>query len=256
MTPENIHHLFATEVPGDLSRILDCQTIQICAEEHFDLSRFSFAIVDNRGNILVSSGWRDVCGTFHRANPRSCHHCILGDAALPQGIPAGEYRIVKCPNHLYDAVTPISLNGEYLGHIIFGQFFLDDDPTDPALFYAQAKKYGFDEDKYIAGINRVPVFSREYVGEMMGFLSRLALRLVSVSSGRDLAAYQLAESRAQIETLKKSEEYFRLLVENQTDLIVKVDTTGKFIYVSPTFCKLFGLRKKRDHRQTLPLHHI
>jgi len=37
-----------------------------------------------------------------------------------------------------------------------------------------------------------------------------------------------------------SEKNFRLLIENQTDLVVKIDTEGKFLYVNPTYCNLFG----------------
>jgi PAS domain S-box-containing protein len=40
--------------------------------------------------------------------------------------------------------------------------------------------------------------------------------------------------------LQKSEEKYRLLIENQNDLIVKVDNWGRFTYVSPTYCKIFG----------------
>ncbi|MDD3685638.1 MAG: PAS domain S-box protein [Bacteroidales bacterium] len=44
---------------------------------------------------------------------------------------------------------------------------------------------------------------------------------------------------AEIE-LQNSEEKYRLLIENQNDLIVKVDNWGRFTYVSPTYCKIFG----------------
>ncbi len=40
--------------------------------------------------------------------------------------------------------------------------------------------------------------------------------------------------------IQESEEKYRLLVENQTDLLVKVNKNGEFLFVSPSYCKLFG----------------
>lgn len=42
--------------------------------------------------------------------------------------------------------------------------------------------------------------------------------------------------------LSKSEADYRLLVEQQTDLIVKVDAEGRFLFVSPGYCRTFGKR--------------
>ncbi|MFP4556170.1 MAG: PAS domain S-box protein [Bacteroidales bacterium] len=43
---------------------------------------------------------------------------------------------------------------------------------------------------------------------------------------------------------KENEERYRLLIENQNDLVVKVDKNGDFIYVSPSYCKYFGKSEK------------
>ncbi|MEM6434586.1 MAG: PAS domain S-box protein [Cyanobacteria bacterium P01_D01_bin.115] len=39
--------------------------------------------------------------------------------------------------------------------------------------------------------------------------------------------------------LTASEHKYRLLVENQTDLVVKIDVDGHFLFVSPSYCDLF-----------------
>jgi PAS domain S-box-containing protein len=55
----------------------------------------------------------------------------------------------------------------------------------------------------------------------------------------------LLRSRVKVATrkLRDSEEKYRLLVNNQNDLIVKIDPEGHFLFVSPSYCKLFGKRE-------------
>ena len=68
---------------------------------------------------------------------------------------------------------------------------------------------------------------------------------------RDNSAREQAE-----EALKRSEQNFRLLIENQTDMVVKVDTQGRFLFVSPSYCEKFGKTEEELLGQTfLPLVH-
>jgi PAS domain S-box-containing protein len=48
------------------------------------------------------------------------------------------------------------------------------------------------------------------------------------------------ELEAALQASAEREEQFRLLVEHQTDFVVKVDPQGRFLYVSPAYCRTFG----------------
>ncbi|RJP83906.1 MAG: PAS domain S-box protein [Desulfobacteraceae bacterium] len=40
--------------------------------------------------------------------------------------------------------------------------------------------------------------------------------------------------------LRESKEHYQLLVNNQTDMVVKIDVDGKLLFVSPSYCRMFG----------------
>jgi PAS domain S-box-containing protein len=57
-------------------------------------------------------------------------------------------------------------------------------------------------------------------------------------------------------TLRENQETYRLLVENQTDMVVKVNMDGEFMYVSPSYCEEFGKSEgELLGHQFLPLVH-
>ena len=53
------------------------------------------------------------------------------------------------------------------------------------------------------------------------------------------AGVELHRKRTQ-EALLASEEKYRLLVENQTDMVIKLDQNGCLLFASPTYCEMFS----------------
>ncbi len=69
-------------------------------------------------------------------------------------------------------------------------------------------------------------------------------------------AYDITERIKFEEDLKASEEKYRLLIENQTDLVVKVDLDGRFLFISESYCKTFGkTQEELMNNKFLPLVH-
>jgi PAS domain S-box-containing protein len=73
------------------------------------------------------------------------------------------------------------------------------------------------------------------------------LRAASIPSGSSSESLSwsgylmdITESKLAELALANSERKYRLIVEHQTDLVVKVDTSGRFLYVSPAYCEAFG----------------
>ncbi|MFA7418358.1 MAG: PAS domain S-box protein [Melioribacteraceae bacterium] len=50
----------------------------------------------------------------------------------------------------------------------------------------------------------------------------------------------ITERKEVLTKLAESESNYRMLIENQTDLVVKVDLNGRFQFVSPSYCRTFG----------------
>jgi PAS domain S-box-containing protein len=56
--------------------------------------------------------------------------------------------------------------------------------------------------------------------------------------------HNITERRRAEVALRESEEKYRMLVENQTDMVVKVDSEGRFLFVSPSYCRIFGKQEE------------
>jgi len=178
----------------DLSDVLDVDVAQALIEKLHALAPIPIAVIDVNANILAGICWQDACTKFHRVNPESCKNCLESDRLLSAGAVAGEFKIYRCKNNLWDVVTPIMVGERHLGNFFVGQFFFEDEPVDLDLFRAQAKRYGFDEASYLAAIDAVPRVSRDFINANMAFLAKLA----QVLSQLGYSSVKLARSHSEL----------------------------------------------------------
>ena len=189
----------------DLSDIIDVRSIQMLMNDFFSLTSIGVAILDKHGKALVVTGWQDICTKFHRVNPETRANCLESDTLLSEGVGPGEFKLYKCKNNMWDVVTPIYVANQHVGNLFLGQFIFDNEEADYDIFRSQAHQYDFDEDKYLAALDRVPRWSRQTIDSVMSFYAQFA-DLISNLSYSNLKLARILEERSRSEEEKSKLE--------------------------------------------------
>lgn len=186
----------------DLGDIVNVNSLQLLMDDFYNLTRIGSAIVDIKGKVLVATGWQDICTKFHRVHPKTCRNCIESDIILSGSSSPGQFKLYKCRNNMWDMATPIMVGGKRLGNIFLGQFLFADEEPEIHVFRDQARLYGFDEQAYLAALERVPRFSRDTVSLAMTFYARLANLISDLSFGHIKLARAVSEKTKAQKELK------------------------------------------------------
>ena len=185
-----------------------------------------------------------MAGYLHQipqSSSEACKHCIESDTKLSAGVAPGEFKPYKCKNNMWDIVTPIMVGGQHVGNIFLGQFFFEGETLDYELFRSQARQYGFNEEEYIAALEKVPRLSREVVDTIMAFFMKLANMLSQLGYSNIKLAQSLAERNTLVDALRESEERFRSVLENSLDAAYRRDLQNdRCDYMSPVIEQITG----------------
>lgn len=190
----------------DLADMIDVQATQTLMDKFYKLLQIPLAIIDLEGNMLVGVGWQDICTQFHRINPQTRNYCIESDIQLSRGVSQGEFKLYKCMNNMWDVATPIFVGGKHLGNFFSGQFFFDDEKIDYEFFKNQARKYNFNEEKYISALKTVPRLSRQTVVDAMDFFVEFSEMMSKMSYNNIKLARSLSERENLMSSLNKTME--------------------------------------------------
>ena len=223
----------------ELSDIIDSEKIQKLMDKFFQLTNIGMAIIDLHGNVLVGTGWQEICTKFHRINPETCSLCVESDLELSRDVPMGTFKLYRCKNNMWDMASPIKLGDTLLGNFFLGQFLFDDEIPDYETFRQQAQRYGFNEKEYIAALDRVPRWSHKTVDAVMSFYTSFAEMIGNLSYANVKLASTLEERKRAEEALRESEEKYRSVIESAPVgiFIIKDEVIQ---YVNPVMNEITG----------------
>ena len=159
----------------ELASLIDLDRVQRLCDSLSEAFDVTLAVLDLSGNVLIATGWQDICTRYHREHPDTLQGCLESDLRinrrLVEGLGPSEHYAYRCSNGLWDVAFPLVVAGEHVANVYTGQFFFEDDDVDRAAFAERARRLGFDESAYLAALDRVPVISHEHLQKTIGFLA-------------------------------------------------------------------------------------
>ncbi len=218
-----------------LPDLVDLASFQELLDTLHDTTGIPSAVIDLEGNFLTATGWQRICLDFHRQHPLACRSCVESDTYLRHELDQGaRYAIYQCPHGLVDGSAPIIVDGRHLANMFTGQVLAE--PVDDRTlerFRAQARRYGFDEQAYLAALSEVPVVPEEEFRRRLDLLTGMAEMLAR----EGLTNLDLLRQR---ELLEKSEKRFRSLLDQAMDAILVMDGEGRLREVNRQACGMLG----------------
>jgi PAS domain S-box-containing protein len=212
--------------------LVDLPSLQRMFERFTAATGFTIGFLDHPGlNVLIATGWRDICTKFHRSCTISAANCAKSNRLLHDHLHGpGQLVVEKCENGLVDCAFPIIVKGKHIASLATGQLLLE--KPDLERFRQQAARFGFDEHAYLKALAEVPVVSDEKLRSMATFLGEMAIVLSEVGYAR-LAIKENAERlkneitvrRQTEEALRESEAHYRRLFDLESDAIIVIDAT-------------------------------
>jgi diguanylate cyclase (GGDEF)-like protein len=165
------------------SDIFDISRLKGMCEAFTEFSGIALAVVDITGNVHVATGWQDICLKFHRKHPETSKLCHESDTVMANHTtPDKKYKLYTCKNGLIEVAFPIVVNGTHVGNFFTGQFFMQ--TPDKAFFNLQAEKYNFDKVIYMTDLNKVPVYDKPRLEQVINYLSHLTETISAIGFER------------------------------------------------------------------------
>jgi len=192
------------------------------------------ALVGKEGEIISQVGWISACALFHRVNPQSNLQCLESNHALMKSTSNGKVTSAFCKNGLLDYATPIMIENHVLATLFLGQVL--NEAPNMEFFQKQAKKFDYDEIKYLEAINSVPIVTKEAMESTMDCIVKMAQMLAKT------ALSKLRETELSYNLHRSTQERIQLkdILDFSPIGIGWSNENGNIEYVNHQFTQLFG----------------
>ncbi len=188
------------------------------------------------GEVLVGTGYRKICTKFHRRHPESAPLCKDNYRQQSESFIAGnETGIASCPHGLIEGCAPIIVEGRHLANLFTGQVLFT--PPDIEFFRRQAQRYGYDEQAYLAALQKVPIVNREQFEASLRFLALLASTVAKIGLAK-------LHSHTQQRRIENQKALLDCLINSIPDLIYYKDREGVYLGCNQAFADFAGKPEK------------
>lgn len=196
-------------------------------------SGFTTGLVTHpKGRLLVATGRRHLCTSFHRAVSSSSEACARCESTMVSLLSKEQPLIVhRCDNGLVEGAAAIMIRDAHVASVYSGQVFFE--KPDLEWFRSRALAHGYDVEHYLELISEVPIVNEDRFVLALEFLREMAVLVAE----QGLAAIEI---HAQARAAEASEAKFRALVETSSDWIWEVDEKGVYTYASPQVADILG----------------
>jgi PAS domain S-box-containing protein len=253
---DNLDKSFLVDGKYAIEDLVDLNQLRQLFEQFTRATGFTIGFLDHPGlNILIGTGWRDICTKYHRMCTLGVANCEKSNRhLLDQLDEPGKLAIEACDNGLVDCATPIIIQGKHIANLATGQLLLQEPDLDR--FKRQARLFGFDEAEYLKALAEIPVVDEEKLKAVTAFLGEMALVISQMGYTRllfqddiKLMATEITERKRAEEALRESEDKYRFLTDKMNDIIWTADIDFNITYESPSVEKVLGYTQEERIRQ-------
>ena len=220
----------------DIGDLVDMGELRDVFEKFTQATGFAVGFLDHPGfNVLIATGWRDICTKFHRTCPASAAYCTKSNRHLLDQLKEPHDLVIEqCDNGLVDCAAPIIVKAKHIASLVTGQILLEEPDIDR--FRLQAKIFGLDVYEYLEALKDVPVVSKEklrsvtaFLGEMAYFISNLGYSNLIAKQESLRLENEIAERKRAEDELFDSRQMLRSVLDNIPQWVFWRDRNQIFI---------------------------